>query len=107
MKLINTIFLQTQGVSETSQGIADKVTGYIAALGLGQTATSIIGGLLMLIFGFFIAKYISGVIKRLVRRTGIDDRVGGDVSISRMIGKLTYFILMIFILLSYTHNIKC
>ncbi len=100
MKLLNTVLLQTQEVAETSQGIADQVTGFIAKLGLGQTATSIIGGLLMLIFGFFVAKYISGVIRRVIRRTGIDDRVGGDVSISKMIGKLIYFILMIFILMS-------
>ncbi len=100
MEILNTILLQTSAVTNTSQGIAEKITSYVAALGLGQTATSIIGGLLMLVFGFFVAKYISGVIRRIIKRTGIDDRIKGDMSISKMIGKLIYFLLMIFILMA-------
>ena len=99
MNLLNT-FLQTEALSHTSEGIAGKIQGFLNNFGLTDSATSIIGGIVVLIAGFFIAKLVAGIIGKLIRKTGIDNKMKGKVKISKFIGKLVYFILMIIVLMT-------
>ncbi len=99
MQILNTL-LQTAAVTETSQNLADNFKGYVRDLGLGEIATSLLGGLLMLVLGYIVSKWISRIIRKVIKRTGIDDKIQGNMEISTMIGKLVYFILMIIVLMS-------
>jgi len=65
---------------------------------VGDFLPSTVGAILILIIGWFIAGFIKRLIQKLIKRTGIDDKLGsGKVVISALIGKLVYFFIMIFV----------
>jgi hypothetical protein len=63
---------------------------------LGGNLLNIIGALLILIIGIFVAKFVKKIIIRLLSKSGIDDKLGNSkLVLSNLIGKLIYFFLMI------------
>ena len=57
-----------------------------------------IAAILILVIGWFIAKFLKRLVTKLIRKTGIDDRLQSKkIKLASFIGKLIYFILMIFI----------
>ncbi|MFD0798634.1 mechanosensitive ion channel [Maribacter chungangensis] len=64
----------------------------------GEFLPSTIGALLILIIGWFIAGFLKRIITKLVRKTGVDQRMKSDkITISTFMGKLVYFLAMIFV----------
>ncbi len=66
---------------------------------------NIIGAVLLLIVGYFIAKVLSGVVRKLINNTGLQDRVdrgakGKRINIGKMVGKLVYYLLMVVVLMA-------
>lgn len=54
--------------------------------------------ILILVIGFFVAKIIKGITKKLLKKTGIDKKLQSDkVKLSDFIAKLVYFLVMIFV----------
>lgn len=52
----------------------------------------------ILIIGFFIAKIIKGITKRLLKKSGVDKTLKSDkVKLSDFVAKLVYFLVMIFV----------
>lgn len=65
---------------------------------LGGNLTNVIGALLILIIGVFIAKFVKKIIIKLIAKSGLDDKLKSDkVILSKLIGKLIYFLLMIIV----------
>ncbi len=65
---------------------------------MGNYLPNTIGAILILIIGIFIAKFLKKIITRLVAKTGIDSSLKGNkVILSKLIGKLAYFLLMIIV----------
>lgn len=63
---------------------------------LGGNLTNVIGALLILIIGIFVAKFVKRIITKLIAKSGIDNKLKSDkVILSKLIGKLIYFLLMI------------
>jgi len=57
-----------------------------------------VGAIIILILGWFIAGFAKRMIIRLLRKTNVDDKLGNNkVTISKFIGKLAYFLIMIFV----------
>ncbi len=87
----------------------DNITNFFnrisLALGLQPGSLgSIIGAIIVLIIGYFIAKAISGLVKKLVVNSGLQTRVdrgakGRGVNIASLIGKLVYYVLMVLVLI--------
>ena len=64
----------------------------------GDFLPSTLGAVLILIIGWFIAGFLKRIITKLVKRTGIDDKMKSDkITISSFVGKLIYFLAMIFV----------
>lgn len=64
----------------------------------GEFLPSTLGALLILIIGWFIAGFLKRIITKLIKKSGIDDRIKSDkILISNFIGKLVYFLAMIFV----------
>ncbi len=97
---MNQLFLQAGSVGEISTDAASTVKDWISYLGLDDAASSIIGGLFVLIFGFFIAKSVAKLISNLFKKMGIDNKLKGNMSISGFVGKLVYFFLMLIVLMT-------
>ncbi|PKG52773.1 MULTISPECIES: mechanosensitive ion channel [Olleya] len=65
---------------------------------LGDNLTNALGALLILIIGIFVAKFVKKIITKLVAKSGIDAKLKSDkVILSKLIGKLIYFLLMIIV----------
>lgn len=65
---------------------------------VGDFLPSTVGAILILIIGWFIAGALKRLTSRLLKRTGIDNRLKSDkVTLSRFVGKLIYFLVMIFV----------
>ena len=65
---------------------------------LGDNLTNALGALLILIIGIFVAKFVKKIITQLVAKSGIDAKLKSDkVILSKLIGKLIYFLLMIIV----------
>lgn len=57
-----------------------------------------IGAIIILLLGWFIAGFAKRLIIRLLKKTRVDHKLGSDkISISKFVGKLTYFLIMIFV----------
>jgi hypothetical protein len=71
----------------------DKLTA-----SFGESLSGVIAAVLILIIGWFIAGVIKRVATKLIKRTGVDDKLkNGSIKISSFIGKLLYFLVMIFV----------
>ncbi len=54
--------------------------------------------ILLLLIGYFIAKFLRNVTSKLIKKTGIDEKLNSSkLSFSKFIGKLVYFLVMIFV----------
>ncbi len=75
------------------QNIFENLTSSV-----GDFLPSTVGAILILVLGWFIAGFIKRLITRLIKKTGIDDRLGTNkVTLSKFVGKLIYFLVMIFV----------
>ncbi|MEO1486876.1 MAG: mechanosensitive ion channel [Bacteroidota bacterium] len=67
------------------------------ASSVGDFLPSTIGAILILIIGWFVARILKRLASRLVDKVGIDQRIKSDkIRLSSFIGKLVYFLVMIF-----------
>lgn len=56
-----------------------------------------ISALIIILLGWFIAGMLKKVIKKLLQKTGIDDKLTSKVKISDIISKIIYFLIMMFV----------
>ncbi len=81
-------------------------TDLSSSIGLQPSALgTIIGAILLLIVGYFLAKIISGVVRKVINSTGVQERVdrgakGKGVNIGKLVGKLVYYLLMVVVLMA-------
>lgn len=65
---------------------------------VGDFLPNTIGAILILVIGWFIAGFIKRIVSKLIKRTGVDSKLGtSKITLSNFIGKLFYFLLMIFV----------
>ena len=76
-----------------------------AALGLRpETFGNLLAALLLLLVGYLVAKFIGNLVHKLVARSGLQERIdrspsSSRVNVGRLIGKLVYYLLMLFVLI--------
>ena len=64
----------------------------------GDNLSGVIAAVLILIIGWFIAGFIKRITTKLIRKTGVDDKLkNASIKISSFVGKLLYFLVMIFV----------
>lgn len=68
---------------------------------VGGLLPGVLGALLVLIIGYFIAKAVSRLVGNLIRKSSLDQRVGSksEVNIANSVQKLMYYIMMVVVLL--------
>ncbi len=65
---------------------------------LGGKLSSALAALLIIIIGWFIAGFLKRISLKLIKKTGIDDKLkNSSISLSKFISKLVYFLVMIFV----------
>lgn len=71
--------------------------------GMGDSLLKVLGALAVLIIGLFIAKIIRNLVKRLLTKTTIDEKLGQklkiDFRVDNFIAKMVYYFLVIYTLL--------
>lgn len=78
---------------EYLENIMTSISGSV-----GDFLPSTIGAILILVIGWFIAGVLKRLTTRLLKRTGIDNKLKSDkVTLSKFVGKLIYFLVMIFV----------
>ena len=76
-----------------------------SSLGLAPGALGrILGAILLLIIGYFVAKFLAGLVRKGIRHSGLQDRVdrgsrGRSVDIGKLVGRLVYYLLMVLVLI--------
>ncbi|WP_225035736.1 mechanosensitive ion channel [Winogradskyella sp. SM1960] len=64
----------------------------------GESLSGIIAALLILLIGWFIAGIIKKITTKLIKKTGVDNKLkNGAITISSFTGKILYFLIMIFV----------
>jgi hypothetical protein len=64
----------------------------------GDNLSGVIAAVLILIIGWFIAGFIKRITTKLIKKTGVDDKLkNASIKISSFVGKLLYFLVMIFV----------
>lgn len=67
----------------------------------GSALPKVLGALAVLIIGLFIARIVRGAIAKVLKRSGVDSRLGSSsVSISKIVSKLVYYVIVIFVLMA-------
>lgn len=65
---------------------------------MGNYLPNTIAAILILVIGWFIAGFIKRLITKLIKRTHVDEKLGTDnIVLSSFVGKLVYFLAMIFV----------
>ncbi|MEM5564919.1 mechanosensitive ion channel [Psychroserpens sp. AS72] len=73
--------------------LLDKLTA-----SFGDNLSSVISAILIIIIGWFIAGFLKRIISKLIKKTGVDDKLKNNkINISSFVGKLLYFLVMIFV----------
>src|SRR5690554_276276 len=101
--LLNNLLLQSnfsQTPHELSNEVVNSVTNFGERLGIMNVDFPILIGVLVLIIGYFIAKFSGRLLKKLLEKTGIDKQTNSNLSISQFFGKLTYYLVMIIVLMA-------
>ena len=75
----------TEAVGDTIQQLTTALQTYLP---------NILGAIVVLILGWFIALIISSVVRGVLRRSGIDQRAETKTPLSQMVGKVTYNIVL-------------
>ena len=64
----------------------------------GESLSGVIAAVLILIIGWFIAGFVKRMTTKLIKKTGVDDKLkNSSLKLSSFIGKLLYFLVMIFV----------
>ncbi|WP_400080138.1 mechanosensitive ion channel [Winogradskyella sp. R77965] len=64
----------------------------------GESLSGVIAAVLILIIGWFVAGFIKRMTTKLIKKTGVDDKLkNASIKISSFVGKLLYFLVMIFV----------
>ncbi|NRD20346.1 mechanosensitive ion channel [Winogradskyella eckloniae] len=64
----------------------------------GESLSGVIAAVLILIIGWFIAGFVKRVTTKLIKKTGVDEKLkNSKLKLSSFIGKLLYFLVMIFV----------
>jgi len=67
---------------------------------VGDFLPNTIAAILILIIGWFVAGFIKRLSTKLIKKTGVDNKLGSQkVQLSKLVGKLIYFFIMIFVFL--------
>ncbi len=65
---------------------------------VGDFLPTTIGAILILVIGWFIAGLLKRITTKLIKKTGVDDKMKSDkITLSKFVGKLFYFLVMIFV----------
>ncbi|WP_298494906.1 mechanosensitive ion channel [uncultured Algibacter sp.] len=65
---------------------------------IGGNLSSALAAIIIIIIGWFIAGLLKRVVSKLLKKTGIDDKIkNSKISISKFVSKLVYFLVMIFV----------
>ncbi|KQC29500.1 mechanosensitive ion channel [Flagellimonas eckloniae] len=65
---------------------------------VGDFLPATIGAILILVIGWFIAGLLKRITSKLIKRTGVDEKMKSDkITLSKFVGKLVYFLVMIFV----------
>lgn len=77
---------------------------------ISGSAVSVLGAIGILVVGWIVALIVGGIVRRVFRRTGLDNRLmkwigrdtaDGGVDTSRLIGKGAFYLVMLFVLLAF------
>jgi hypothetical protein len=77
---------------------------------VGAYIPSLVGALLILIIGWLVALIVSAIVRGVLRRTTMDDRlarwIAGDeaakgVEVEQWVGKGVYYLIMLFVLIAF------
>ncbi len=75
------------------ENILEKLTA-----STGEFLPNTLAALAILIIGWFIAGFVRRLVTKLIKRTKVDDKLGTNkITLSKFIGKLLYFLMMIFV----------
>ncbi len=75
------------------ENILEKLTA-----STGDFLPNTLAALAILIIGWFVAGFVRRLVTKLIKRTKIDDKLGSNkITLSKFIGKLIYFLMMIFV----------
>jgi len=70
---------------------------------MGGAFANIIGALLILIIGLFLAKFIRNVVRKLMTKTNMDERLGQrlkiDFRVDEFVAKMVYYLIVVYTLL--------
>ncbi|MBT8309581.1 MAG: mechanosensitive ion channel, partial [Flavobacteriaceae bacterium] len=66
--------------------------------GISDFMPTTLGVIILIVLGWIVAKFLKRLITKLIARTGVDEKLKSDkITISSFIGKLIYFLVMIFV----------
>ena len=97
--------METQGISGFFQGITEQITNTV-----GPYLPRLTGALLVLLIGWLIALIVSSIVRRVVGRTRIGNKIaswlGGQGTnytpgIEKRAGKGAYYLIMLFVLVAF------
>lgn len=100
MENLSILPLQQGMMPEASEQIADATMDFGQFMGLTGPVLSILGGLAILIIGYFVAKLVGKMFSKFLKKLGVDKSNTSKTSISEFGGKLIYYLLMIIVLMA-------
>ncbi len=107
----NTLLLYSSLLGQTAAGttttVSSPIAGFLAGLGLGGLGAEVlnlISALIVLLVGWIISALVAGLVKNLLKRTDLDNRLAASVTgtrngiagnIENLVGAIVFWILII------------
>jgi hypothetical protein len=94
----------------------EQIQDFFLGLGLPwQTVISFLGGLLLLIVGYLVSRFVASIVRRLLKRTNIDNRVGKwlqgpdgttPFSAEDLVAKVVFWVIFLFFIVGFLQQIN-
>ena len=92
---------------ENFKPMLDNISGQV-----GNSLPGILSAIAILVIGWIVAKIVAFIVGKGLRKSGLGDRIGrlissdGKVDASKVIGKLVFYLLMLFVFIAFFNALK-
>lgn len=121
LRLLSPLFAQAPAAPapEQSAPLSSPVTQFLAGLGLsglGATVLNLIGAILILFIGWLVAAIVAGIVRNLLNRTDLDNRLASSImgqrpgaeapKVEKLVSSIVFWIILVIAIVAFLDALK-
>ncbi|MBR8831447.1 MAG: hypothetical protein N5P05_000932 [Chroococcopsis gigantea SAG 12.99] len=118
VEITSSTLAQTSTGTNAVTTVSSPISGFLAGLGLGALGSEVlnlISAIIILLVGWIISTVVAGLVKNLLKRTDLDNRLASSVTgtrgglasnIENLVGSIVFWVLMILTVVAFLNALQ-